>query len=948
MANPSLFNQTSYYRINGGCDRYLIENYLLPGLETQGRIAAGSRGVELPSSTQSPEYISLDEAKKMVVEYLDSTENLLTKDKRVLLSINSFAEFARYAQLVYSNRIADPHKLLNATRISNLETYRKQQQSINSAQPSRFDTGKAFDEYNRLYFKLLRYSQSGVPGNVLSTLVPNGLDQNQHNLTKTLLAQIICKNFDRLYSAGSVGDSDERRDFAVTKELFKIIKEENPDASGLLNFINDRQAGTLVRNYVNRIKVGYFDNSSTPLSEYKRAQVAASTSSTDFIPGQQALLSEIKSALPPNLSQKERDLISESILTEITMSSAQQLTSDQLLILASKKVSKKLGLKNLDAATLLLIKKSLRETGLDSVIEYRQNEMSLLVNGHALTRAELKLIKLGINPFYSFKSKLKLGFETNSLINEYNQANNLSGNSRLTTLKQLEEHELNSPSPNIQKIRKIRSLSDYEYYYKNLTPKQARLLKRTQFGRFVLELRSGLTEAQRLGWEKWFDFESIVTGKKLHEFIYSKWDEFSTNFSIPGTKIPLFKIFPWVTDQLKQFKKSSVKSIISSTKTSTGFGSLVNWSFRQYELGGYTYNGALAHIRKAAWSSAIKWGIAKVGLTSVFKYSGVSVKRTVTRLLLKLGGRSLARAGSKTVLALFSALSGVGIALTVVFAIQTVIELFKLGWGLLKEFISNSNFRESIILGGAAIGAVLLGIPAAILGFFTTVSGLISGAFINLLVAFVLSVSLPFITSFTQNNIKNTFRLDVSINLDSGLGEFIGNILCNSGEGGGQNNSRIQTAACIAEILSKCSINPLTASNAQGSTWQCMLASTLAQSSLAALQYSATNYSVLQCVGFIVAIDVANGGTGTGFGDAKTLLSNPPSGYKPVLGVGSCSPGDFFVDTTGTWGHTGIFIKNGGATSQVSDANGAGPGVVRGPGSGTWLSSKIAGCLKKI
>ncbi len=127
-----------------------------------------------------------------------------------------------------------------------------------------------------------------------------------------------------------------------------------------------------------------------------------------------------------------------------------------------------------------------------------------------------------------------------------------------------------------------------------------------------------------------------------------------------------------------------------------------------------------------------------------------------------------------------------------------------------------------------------------------------------------------------------------------------------------------------------------------------MLASTLAQSSLAALQYSATNYDVLQCVGFIVAIDVANGGTGTGFGDAKTLLSNPPSGYKPVLGVGSCSPGDFFVDTTGTWGHTGVFIKNGGATSQVADANGAGPGVVRGPGSGTWLSSKIAGCLKKI
>ncbi|MCE7897821.1 CHAP domain-containing protein, partial [Candidatus Microgenomates bacterium CPR3] len=183
----------------------------------------------------------------------------------------------------------------------------------------------------------------------------------------------------------------------------------------------------------------------------------------------------------------------------------------------------------------------------------------------------------------------------------------------------------------------------------------------------------------------------------------------------------------------------------------------------------------------------------------------------------------------------------------------------------------------------------------------------------------------------------------------SGAGQFIGSLLCDSGEGGGKNNSRIQTAACIVEILSKCGINPLTSSNANGNSWQCVLASTLAQSAIAVLKESATNYTYLQCVGFVRAIDVANGGAGSGFGDAKTLLASPPTGYKPVLGIGSCSPGDFFVDTTtGGYGHVGVFIDNGGATIRCADANGGGNGVVRGPDGCTWLSSRVAGCLKKI
>lgn len=947
MANLSFFNQTSYFRINGGCDRYLIENFLLPGLESQGRISGGSRGIELPSSTQNPEYISLEEAKKLIVEYLDSTENLLTKDKKVLLSIKGFAEFARYAQLVYSNRIADPHKLLNATRISNLETYRKQQALKKTKTTNTYDTGKAFDDYNHLYFKLLKYSQSGVPGNILSTLVPKGLDQGQSNITKLLLAQIICRNFDRLHSAGSVGGSDEIRDFSVTKELFKIIKDEHPDAEGLLNFINDRQAGSILRSYLGRVKTGFFDTGTTSLSDYKKSMVAASTSSSDFIPGQQALLLEIAASLPPNLTQKERDLITQSLISEIISSSTTPLTSDQILILASRKAAKKLGLKDINTATLSLIKRSLRESGLDAVIEYRQNEMSILVNGHALTGAEIRLIKNGVNPFYSFKSRLKLGIETNNLINEYNNSNKLSGKLRLSSLDAIEKKELESPSPKLNLIRKIRSLKEYEYFYNNLTAKQKKILKRTQFGRFFLELRSSLAEAQRIGWDKWFDFEDLITGKKFFTYFSDVWEEYSSTVTIPGTKIPLFKFFPWITDQIKNLKKTYVKSIITHTKESSGLGSLINWSFRQYELGGYTYEGALNHIRKAVWSSAIKWGIAKVGMSSAFKYAAVSTKRTVTRVLLKIGGRTLARFGSKAVVGLISALSGVGIVITVISTLQIVGELLKLGWGLVREFFANTNFRENIIIAGATVAGIFIAMPAAIFGFLSTITALISSAFVNLLIAFILSIALPFFAGFVQHNIRLTTRLDVNLSLDSGVGEFIGSILCDSGEGGGKNNTRIQTAACIAEILSECGINPLNAGNVKGTKWQCALASTLAQSALAALEYSASKYTVLQCVGFVTAIDAATGGS-SHFTTAKYLPTIVPAGYKFVAGVGSCSPGDFFVDTTGADGHVGLFIANGGATIQCADANGGGPGGVRGPDKCQWLSSKVAGCLKKI
>ena len=367
------------------------------------------------------------------------------------------------------------------------------------------------------------------------------------------------------------------------------------------------------------------------------------------------------------------------------------------------------------------------------------------------------------------------------------------------------------------------------------------------------------------------------------------------------------------------------------------------------------------HFIQTKWGNLLDWSAKKAGFEgfqAVKIKVGTSLWNGFAKLAPGLAEKISSSGLSKLVGSLMLGELSAGSTLLIQAGAMVVWEGIKGVW----NFLFNKEKREEMINNlplavwvGTAIGG-LMALPSMIVGGVIAIgSALLSGlsaiatSLVGLFIpAMIISGVAVFLVYIFSTNLQTTARLDVNLSLDSGLGEFIGNILCDSGEGGGKNNSRIQTAACIAEILSKCSINPLTASNAQGSSWQCMLASTLAQSALAALQYSASNYSVLQCVGFIVAIDVANGGAGTGFGDAKTLLSSPPSGYKPVLGVGSCSPGDFFVDTTGTWGHTGVFIANGGATSQVADANGAGPGVVRGPGSGTWLSSNIAGCLKKI
>ena len=148
---------------------------------------------------------------------------------------------------------------------------------------------------------------------------------------------------------------------------------------------------------------------------------------------------------------------------------------------------------------------------------------------------------------------------------------------------------------------------------------------------------------------------------------------------------------------------------------------------------------------------------------------------------------------------------------------------------------------------------------------------------------------------------------NTTIRLDSGPGGLIVDIVCSlagTGAPSGASNSKLAAGKCVYQLLSKFGINPLTESNAVGAAFNSFSAGLGNGAAAAEAARSATSYKVFQCVGFDVVVDIMTGGAG--WGGATPTLPSPPSGYKPVFGVGSCSPGDFFVDTSGAVGHTGI------------------------------------------
>jgi len=757
MSTPIHFSQSSYFRANKGVDRYFLETYLLPGLVRQSVLAGGSKGVELPvGENQEPEYLSLEEAKGLVLDWLEQSQNLLEGDKKKLEKVGNYQQFANLASNIYESRVQDPNKLLTAARLQNVADLRAANQAGSSTSTPHFDPGKAIDEYNKIYLKLLSSSRQGVPQRLLQQIVSGKIPSGNGSVSEASLAAVISSNLNRLYAAGSVGTSGDAQNFAVSQELGRIISTSYPEMTSMLNILGDAQIASSLREVTNRLADDL--QTTTSLENYEKVQVAAISATNNYLLNQTEIRAQIFNAFS-SMDPKERESLTNTILSEIVSSARTPLTTAEIV----ERVSQKL---NIPSSQLASIQSTLSSSGLSVSIEYRQNEISLMVNSKYLTAGEKKLLSKGINPFLLQNSPEKLVSLESKLLKEYNE---IPGhNKEFIMLREAYVHEQQSVNPKQSFLVQARAHFDQLDSYNDLSLSEKTLIRRTRFGRWVADSRSRFYETQSKFFTKWGKIEDTLTGKKLINKLFDNWDDISKNITIPGTKIPLFKIASWLYDRFAEWKKARTLQIIANTSKATDWiGKTIHWAAKNYELGGYTSRGAIAHFASTQWGKVVKWGLVKTGVGSVFKYSARygtkqvanAGMRTATRFLLKIGGKALAKFGAKALGALITTATAIG---TVVFAISMIFDLVSMAWTFVKEFIRNSEFRKTIMGWGAAIGGVfaainLGGIFLAIGAFFT---GTIAGSLSLLILAFFVTTGAAFLTPQIQNNIKNTFRLD--------------------------------------------------------------------------------------------------------------------------------------------------------------------------------------------
>jgi len=436
-------------------------------------------------------------------------------------------------------------------------------------------------------------------------------------------------------------------------------------------------------------------------------------------------------------------------------------------------------------------------------------------------------------------------------------------------------------------------------------------------------------------WEKQQELRPWLDPLKL---VSTRWTNYQTNIAI--------NLHAW-----------AIGISTSSWFSTSGFaGHIADFTegFTKYK-GDWNQAGSFFIQRK--WGNTLDWATKTFTKHKDFKGLKVSIANTVwngfSKMAPELSAKMLSGALANTIKTFL--LGELTLGATI--AIQVGWEAIKAGFGTLVKFAkgvlegNTANLYGTIplILGSVflAINAVLGGIPAALVVSFKLLKVALKmmwDLFLALLAlsALVTICLVAFFTLVWYGLISPTF------NIDSGAGELAINIACNlagSEAPSESSNPKLAAGKCVFQLLDGLGINPLNKGNAVGAAFTSFATALGNQAAAAEAARSATEYLAFQCVGFDVVVSMMTGGGGT-FTNAKDLDTIEPGGYDFVAGVGSCSPGDFFVDKNGTWGHTGLFVSVEGANIICLDANSDGHGLVRDEATCRWPTSRIAGCLK--
>jgi len=750
----------------------------------------------------------------------------------------------------------------------------------------------------------------------------------------------VAENLSRLERAGSTGRSSESMDHAVAKELSSIISTRHPELSSYLNYLGDAVTKSYLRQFTTSLAKSVRNENPDALNNLDLLQAQVTTKLDEYLLNESELREKLYHTLPL-INEKERLQLTNSILKELARSS---LGSNNLYdILDNVSASLKIG-----ESEKLAIQKSLANSGLDISLEYRQNELhNLLVSRH-LTRGEINLVKKGINPFLVTNSIDTTVEKEKGLLAKYN-SQSIYQNKQFVTLREAYENELSKSNPDPLFLAKARSHLNRVSYYASLTPIEKRQVNRTRFGRFITNARSRAYELQSQFFDKWVDIEETITGKKWLNKQLDRWDKFAENYTIKfgRVNVPIFRLKNWIFNGLDKWKQVTTHKFLAEYATKTSWlGKFTFNRLRDYELGGFTLKGATFVATHRAWSA-----IAYKASAGIIKDGTVFAVRTATRLLIKLGGKTLAKAGADAILAIASLAGGITTILGIAAVVDFVASLGKFAWEFIQKFVPN---KEAFV-------ATVATIWAGVAGFFATftIGGLVWPVIIPL--ALVLSIGLGSLGFMTV--IYKTVNITTHLDVGSALQQIAVDLLCDEDSAGTEvgvetetaeikstGNSVASCANCLAKYLNECYGGSVNSSNISRGL-SCLAAKAISPESISIIERSASGFTYLQCVGFVQAAIACAGGSLQG-ANACSYAGDVAPGWKFIRGTVGARPGDPIVFSSsgtcsdGAPGHIGIMTSDGGALVCLSDANQVCNGCVA--QNNCLPKTNMAGFLKKL
>lgn len=726
-------------------------SYLLEELEKRADLGENSKGIPFPADAPKL-YIPLKEAARLVITW-GKEQNIISHERSLvfdrLLGSASFSQVSALLTSMVRERATLQKNLLDQALASNLAKLAEAQTSPPTRAQDSFNPIQAIKDYNKSLEEIARLTQQGQFVNLAKNFLPPKLTNiTSSQLTNQAITNLIIDNLARLHAAseqptdypGITADNIRRlKDQMVSEEVGNIIRESRPELKDYLLSLSDPRVGKSIRIYTERLAARYQDTTKKSLDDLDKSATAAALAAPLLLPSMSELPNLLKEALPATLVDNQRDQLAQAIARASISESGQAITLEGIV----RSAQKNLGFDgNIDQ-----IVRAIATSPAATPLMYHHRQLALSRRFHPLNEAETALANRGINPFvvnhgttnpfrFFTSEQAFLASEASSLVKATNDAlgKDVDGYTPASSPTEALARELASPNLDLGRIHRLKTHLDRNFTFSQLDKSDHRLIARSRFERF---LRTSVSRAHATEFnlfERWLDFNEKLPWNKGTKAMLEAWDKLAERITFPGTKIPLFRFYPWILERFDEWKKGITLNWIARTEKSRGaVGKIINWAANQYRLGDFDFSLATHRYGKRQLGKAFNWAISKTTRFASFEaLKTASLKATgrfANNLLLKLGGKAAVKLGAEVIAAIAGFASGVGAVIGIISTAALIWDFLKMGWDLLKEYLRNANFRDKINnaalwIGGIATALNLGGIAAtlflSLIPLFTT------------------------------------------------------------------------------------------------------------------------------------------------------------------------------------------------------------------------------------